>query len=224
MFVGRPLIGISLMGRGGRKREREETESRREGGREEERREGGPCMCVRLSVCTRRIQVLLFLFLAPPPLSPRSPSDKNVVCGAQGVCTAVQSAHGKRGYLHAAAACSRGVHQHGLSLSLSLSLCLSAAASCSRELHPHGVVCVRFISYSVHVFFLFSLSLLLSLSHSLTRYFSLSLSAPPSPTPPSSPKLSTLLVSLQVVLFEEQEDAERYAGLLEAQDFPAPQV
>lgn len=27
-----------------------------------------------------------------------------------------------------------------------------------------------------------------------------------------------------VVLFEEQEDAERYAGLLEAQDFPAPQV
>lgn len=27
-----------------------------------------------------------------------------------------------------------------------------------------------------------------------------------------------------VVLFEQQEDAERYAGLLEAQDFPAPQV
>ena len=27
-----------------------------------------------------------------------------------------------------------------------------------------------------------------------------------------------------VVLFEDREDAERYAGLLEAQDFPAPQV
>ena len=29
---------------------------------------------------------------------------------------------------------------------------------------------------------------------------------------------------IKTVLFEEREDGERYAGLLEAQDFPVPQV